>query len=251
MHNRVIEVKEIWEQDGYKVEPTFGTSIPLPGDKIKQITDTPLQESVQGPTGETGERGPQGYSVQYSWDGTQLGIKREDETSYIYADLRGPQGIQGLKGDTWRPTVDSNGNISWVLNNGITIPTSMNIKGPKGDVGVTGQTGANGFTWRPSIDSNGNLSWVNNGSATIPTTINIKGPQGIQGVQGKSLEFMWNGTQLGIRVEGQTAYTYVELKGQKGDQGIQGSQGLPGKDATQIIKSSTQPTGVATGTVWI
>lgn len=48
------------------------------------------------------------------------------------------------------------------------------------------------------------------------------GAQGIQGpagVNGKSLEYIWRGTELGIRQEGQSEYTYVNL---------QGPQGLPG-----------------------
>ena len=36
---------------------------------------------------------------------------------------------------------------------------------------------------------------------------------------GKSLEFNWRGTELGVRVEGQSEYEYVNLKGAKGDAG--------------------------------
>lgn len=36
---------------------------------------------------------------------------------------------------------------------------------------------------------------------------------------GKSLEFNWRGTELGVRVEGQSEYQYVNLKGDKGDAG--------------------------------
>lgn len=37
--NRVSEVKETWERTGYKVEPTFGTPIPTPIEKIKQMIE--------------------------------------------------------------------------------------------------------------------------------------------------------------------------------------------------------------------
>ena len=57
-----------------------------------------------------------------------------------------------------------------------------------------------------------------------------KGEQGIPGLDGKSLEFHWNGTQLGIRIEGETTYQYVNLKGDKGEQGERGIQGLAGKN---------------------
>jgi hypothetical protein len=44
-----------------------------------------------------------------------------------------------------------------------------------------------------------------------------KGDQGDKGDKGDGLEFNWNGTQLGIRVEGEASYQYVNLKGEKGD----------------------------------
>lgn len=36
---------------------------------------------------------------------------------------------------------------------------------------------------------------------------------------GKSIEYNWQGTSLGIRQEGESSYTYVDLKGEKGDAG--------------------------------
>lgn len=59
--------------------------------------------------------------------------------------------------------------------------------------------------------------------------VNLKGPIGDTG---KNLEFTWRGTELGIRVQGQSQYQYVNLKGstgEKGDIGIQGPTGPQGK----------------------
>jgi len=53
------------------------------------------------------------------------------------------------------------------------------------------------------------------------------GEKGTDGINGKSLEFNWNGTELGIRQEGTSNYQYVNLEGKRGDKG---EQGLPGKD---------------------
>lgn len=39
--------------------------------------------------GSEGKQDPQGCSIQYRWDGTKLGAKREDEGTYKYSDLRG------------------------------------------------------------------------------------------------------------------------------------------------------------------
>ena len=47
----------------------------------------------------------------------------------------------------------------------------------------------------------------------------LKGEQGIQGFTGDGLEFTWRGTELGVRIEGEVEYIYVNLKGEKGDTG--------------------------------
>lgn len=138
INNRVTEVKEIYESSGFKVEPTFGVSIPLAGEKIKQMTDTPLQEGVQGADGPKGERGPQGYSINYLWNGTSLGVKREDEGSYIYTELRGPQGIQGPKGDQGVQGLKGDKGDQGIQ--GI-----QGMKGEKGDVGPIGPQGLTGL----------------------------------------------------------------------------------------------------------
>lgn len=42
-----------------------------------------------------------GTSLQFNWDGTKLGIKTDDEQSYTYVDLEGPQGPQGVQGEAF------------------------------------------------------------------------------------------------------------------------------------------------------
>ncbi|NLJ90722.1 MAG: hypothetical protein GX323_07450, partial [Clostridiales bacterium] len=46
-----------------------------------------------------------------------------------------------------------------------------------------------------------------------------QGETGLQGPMGKSIQYIWSGTQLGIRVEGESTYQYVDLIGPKGDKG--------------------------------
>lgn len=53
-----------------------------------------------GPIGPTGEQGLPGVSIQYEWKGTQLGVKREDQSFYEYKDLRGEMGPVGPTGPT-------------------------------------------------------------------------------------------------------------------------------------------------------
>lgn len=52
---------------------------------------------------------------------------------------------------------------------------------------------------------------------------------GINGENGESLEFEWNGTQLGVKTSNQLSYEYVDLIGPKGDKGDSGPQGSPGE----------------------
>ena len=46
----------------------------------------------------------------------------------------------------WRPSVNSNGVLSWTNSTSETVPTSVNIKGPKGDTGSQGPQGPKGDT---------------------------------------------------------------------------------------------------------
>lgn len=41
-NDRVAEVKETWENSEYKVEPTFGTPIPTPMEKLKEMNDNEI-----------------------------------------------------------------------------------------------------------------------------------------------------------------------------------------------------------------
>lgn len=103
-----------------------------------------------------------------------------------------------------------------------------------------------------------------------------------QGERGKSLEYEWRGTKLGIRIEGEEEYNFVDLagsgadgreielqfgngylqwrykgeeewnniisidslKGEKGDDGAQGIQGLSGKDGRDGQNGYTPVKGV-------
>lgn len=55
--------------------------------------------------------------------------------------------------------------------------------------------------------------------SNLLSTGQLKGDKGDKGDTGNGLEYTWNGTQLGVRVEGTTEYVFVDLKGEKGDTG--------------------------------
>ena len=96
LHERITEVMETLDSDGYVVEPTFGTATKSIIEKVNAVSgDTAKNENIPGPEG---KQGPQGYSIQYRWDGTKLGVKREDEGTYKYTNLQGPAGKDGQDG---------------------------------------------------------------------------------------------------------------------------------------------------------
>lgn len=101
-----------------------------------------------------GAAGADGVGLQYVWNGTQLGVKRTTDTSYVYTDLKGstgPQGPQGPQGATG--LTGSAGSV------GPQGPAGASVQGPQGPKGETGSVGPAG----PAGE---------------------RGLQGIQGIQG-------------------------------------------------------------------
>lgn len=93
---------------------------------------------------------------------------------------------------SWKPTVDSSGNLSWTLTDNTDPPASVNIKGqtgPQGEQGPQGPAGVDGAQ----------------GPQGAP---GVEGPQGIQGEQGP-----------------------VGPQGPQGERGEQGPSGANGKSA--------------------
>ena len=111
--------------------------------------------------------------------------------------------------------------IANIINSSPVFVANITEAGPTGATGATGSTGATGAT-----------------GAT-----GGQGIQGIQGAQGDSVEYVWNGTQLGIRIEGQTEYVYVDLQGVQGEIGLTGAKGEIGLTGAKGDTGSTGATG--------
>lgn len=121
-----------------------------------------------------------GTSLQFNWDGTKLGIKTDNEQSYTYVDLEGPQGPQGVQGEafTIKKTYSSVAEMNADFNNmqvgdyvmiANSVETEDNAKlytrGEEAWIFITDFSGATGIQGEQGPQG-------------------IQGPQGPQGIQG-------------------------------------------------------------------
>lgn len=129
---------------------------------------------------EYAQRGPRGYEIQYSWNGTQLGLKRADEASYTYANLKGEQGIQGIRGYDFQFTWD--GTQLGVKTSNDAEYVYVNLKGEQGIQGIQGIQGPRGYDLQFIWD--GTSLGVRTSDQLEYSYVNLKGEQGVQGPKG-------------------------------------------------------------------
>ncbi len=155
--------------------------------------------SIIGPQGPEGPPGKNGDSLEFKWCGTKLGIRIKGQEQYTYVDLKGTPGTPGRQGE--KGEKGENGKsleFKWCGTKlGIKIEgecryTYVDLKGPQGNPGIIGPPGK-------------------------------QGKEGKRGPQGKSLEFKWNGTELGIRVQGENDFMFIDLQGPPGPEGPKGT----------------------------
>lgn len=160
VNTQITGVKEINEGLG-GVEITFGKMIPtifntMATSEKSRILDIP--DKASGEEGKPGTPGKDGVGLNYHWNGTKLGIKREDDTNYSYMDLVGKQGIQGLQG----------------------IPGKNGVDGKQG---ISGKNGIDGksleYNW------NGTKLGIRQQGEAEYSFMDLLGPRGIQGIPGK------------------------------------------------------------------
>lgn len=105
-----------------------------------------------------------------------------------FNNIVGKRGLRGDVGYYFTPTVDAAGNLSWANNGELTNPTTVNIKGPKGEGGtitITGITVDNGSseTGTPSAEIISGTTEPQNAkySISLHNLIGKRGPQGARG----------------------------------------------------------------------
>lgn len=166
---------------------------------------------AMGPAGPQGATGPRGVGLEYSWNGTNLGLKSTDEQIFNYTNLQGPAGPTGPKGDTG----------------------AQGPAGPKGDIGLTGAQGPKGDTGaagaKGATGSTGPIGPQGPAGPIGPTgPKGDKGDPGATGARGIGLEYSWNGTNLGLKTTDEQIFNYTNLQGPAGPQGPAGAKGATG-----------------------
>lgn len=85
-------------------------------------------------------------------------------------------------------------------------------------------TGSRGHT---ILDKNNNIlpqrATLKFTNSTVTDDGEVTIIEGVKGDKGESLQFIWDGTQLGVKVEGDVSYQFIDLKGEKGEPGTPGT----------------------------
>lgn len=185
LDSRITEVTEIYEVGGYRINAVFGNNIPTLVERIKQEMDYPLIEKGLLEQGEPGKDGKDGSGLHFVWDGTKLGVKREDEIEYTYVDLKGPQGIQGPKGDRGDigPQGPAGKSVEFVWDGtrlgirleGETAYQYVDLKGDKGDPGPPGKDGSDAEVTHANVIDAIGYTPVNKAGDTMTGTLIVDG----------------------------------------------------------------------------
>ncbi|HFL2415210.1 TPA: BppU family phage baseplate upper protein [Clostridioides difficile] len=170
--------------------------------------------------GDKGDTGLTGKNIEFIWDNTQLGIRQEGSIEYVYVNLKGDAGEQGLspydlaklngfegtelewlnslKGlDGSTPSIGENGN--WFIDNVDTEQSSIGLKGDKGDKGDIGITGKSAYDVAIENGFKGTKDeWL----------LSLKGDEGDTPLIGENGNWFINGEDTG-----------KQSKGDKGDIG--------------------------------
>lgn len=161
-----------------------GKNFTAPGDVVANSTTTSFTSVV--PVADNTTYG----LVKYD----NLTIKK-NSSGQLYCTVQGGGSSGVVK--YWRPSVNTSGVLSWSLSESESTPSSVNIKGPKGDTGATGAKGQgvtyqwNGTQLRlGTINSSGNVSWG--------SYVDLKGPKGDTGSGGGSVD--WYNIRYTVRV---------------------------------------------------
>ena len=145
--------------DGATFTPSVSDSGDLSWTNNKGLTN-PSTVNIRGPQGNPGKDGSNGSNGKDGADGQD--------------------GKDGSNGATFIPSVDSDGNLSWSNDKGLSNPATVNVKGPKGEQGNPGSDGSDGAKG----DKGDPFVFADFTPEQLESLRGPKGEQGIPGPQG-------------------------------------------------------------------
>lgn len=190
-------------------------------------------------------------------------------TIYMYEAEQGwiSQGaLQGAKGTTFTPEVNSNGDLSWTNDGGLANPNTVNIRGPQGrdgDPGENGSPGKDGVSPTISVeeisggyrltitDANGSRTYdILNGEDGAPGQNGEAGSPGVNGEDGVSptieITEITGGHRLTITDKNGTRSVDI-MNGSDGEDGSPGSAGSNGNDGEDGISPTISVSDITGG----
>lgn len=245
---RITALTEIYESTGFRLDVSFGEDLPGIKDIIKQATDNPIVEGGGSSSGEPGEPGTNGIGLNYNWDGTQLGVKREDEVNYTYTELKGDDGYTPLKGTDYfdGKSLEFNwdGTQLGVRVEGQLNYQYVNLRGLQGLPGYTPIKGTDYFDGLPGPPGTTTWGGITDKPSTFPpsTHSHTKTDVGLGSVQNYSISTQ---AEAEIGTSNVKYTTPLRVK-----QAIDKAMETMGSGGTLIITSATEPSGLSIGDQW-
>ena len=165
-------------------------------------------------------------TVSTGADGTSASITNSGTTGAAVFDFTIPKGDKGDAATIEVGTVTTGdaGTSATVTNSGTTAAAVFDFAIPQGVKGDTG-TAATVAVGTVTTGEAGTDASVTNSGTSADAVFDFSIPKGDKGDTGNSIEYTWDGTELGIRVGGDAEYVYVDLKGDTGETGDTGNTG--------------------------
>lgn len=216
-----VAVKNFVEGQGYikNVNAAAGSDINTVGTPSVTVTNngttsTLTFHKLKGATGAQGPTGPQGPQGK-----------------------AGTNGTNGTNGYTFTPSVSTSGDLSWTKaqGSGGNVPATVNIQGPRGEIGPRGPQGSAGT----SVSISSITYQKSSSNTTIPT-----GTWSTSVVSADPGGYLWTKTTFS---DGKIAYS-VARQGANGATGPQGPQGPAGASGTTPTITASATVNNSTGT---
>lgn len=162
----------------------------------------------------------------------KLTLSLSDGSTINAGTITAPQGPTGANGVTFTPSVSSAGVLSWTNNGGLTNPSPINIKGPKGDDAVITESDVAGwgFTKNAGTITGIKMNGVSKGSSgVIDLGTVLTAHQDISGKANLSGGNTFSGNQIFtgyLDIRGTAAEKHLKTRGIGGSDGNGNSSDL-------------------------